>query len=140
MYRLSPFTYLVSAVLSTGISGAKVTCSDIEILKISPPSGETCIEYLGDYLKEAPANLLTPDSTTECRICPMTDTDTYLQQVNIYHSDLWRNVGILFAYIIFNVFAAVALYWLLRVPKNNMKKQKKQEEKDQKKAQKSASS
>jgi ATP-binding cassette subfamily G (WHITE) protein 2 (PDR) len=37
---------------------------------------------------------------------------------------LWVDVGI---YIIFNVFGAVALYWLLRVPKNKKKKMAKKE-------------
>lgn len=126
MYRVSPFTYLVSGVLSTGLSGAQATCSDIEISRIVPPAGETCIEYLSDYLKQFPSRLLNENSTTMCEICSIRDTDTFLAQVNIYHSDVWRNVGILFAFIVFNIFAAVGLYWLVRVPKKSFKKSKKE--------------
>jgi ABC-type multidrug transport system permease subunit len=35
MYRVSPFTYLVSAMLSTGVSGADAICEPVEFLKFS---------------------------------------------------------------------------------------------------------
>jgi ABC-type multidrug transport system permease subunit len=50
------------------------------------------------------------------------ETDTFLAQLNISYSDRWRNVGLLFVYIVFNVFAAVFLYWLIRVPKKRSRK------------------
>lgn len=125
MYRVSPFTYLVSAVLSTGVSGTSVNCSEIELLKIPPPSGETCGSYLGAYAKRAGGRVLNRDSTSECRYCAMDSTDQFLEQVNIYFSERWRNVGILFVYIVFNLFAAIFLYWLIRVPKRWSRKVKK---------------
>lgn len=75
-------------------------------------------------------NLLNENSTTECHLCPMTKTDSFLQQVSINPGDLWRNVGILWAYIIFNIFGAIALYWLIRVPKSGLKKQKKEKKEE----------
>ena len=39
-------------------------------------------------------------------------------------ADRWRNFGIMFAYIIFNVFGALFLYWLTRVPKKSKKADK----------------
>ncbi|KAK2764595.1 hypothetical protein FQN54_009290 [Arachnomyces sp. PD_36] len=127
MYRVSPFTYLVSAVLSTGLSGAPAECSDIEVSRIAPPMGQTCSEYLAPYLKFATTtNLINPESTTECQLCAISQTDDFLAQVSISHDDVWRNVGILFAYVVINIFGAIAFYWLLRVPKNKLgKKQKK---------------
>jgi ATP-binding cassette, subfamily G (WHITE), member 2, PDR len=35
--------------------------------------------------------------------------------------DRWRNFGILWVYIIFNICGALFLYWLTRVPKDNKK-------------------
>lgn len=32
-------------------------------------------------------------------------------------ADRWRNFGIMWAFIIFNIFGALFLYWLTRVPK-----------------------
>jgi len=35
--------------------------------------------------------------------------------VSISYSDRWRNFGIIFAFILFNIFIAVLSYWLFRV-------------------------
>lgn len=44
------------------------------------------------------------------------------------YSNRWRDFGILFAYIIFNIFMAVFLYWLVRVPKHKKEKEGKADE------------
>jgi hypothetical protein len=45
--------------------------------------------------------------------------------VSSNYSDAWRNFGILWVYVIFNIFGALFLYWLIRVPK--VKKEKAEE-------------
>ena len=57
-------------------------------------------------------------------MCAMSRTDQFLAMIDIYYSDLWRNVGVLFVYIVFNAAAAVFLYWLARVPKRWNRKSK----------------
>lgn len=126
MYRVSPFTYLVSAVLSTGLSGSAAQCSDIELLSIPPPENMTCGEFLGDYIKATQGSLLNWDATSDCQVCSITTTDAFLNAIGIKFSDHWRNVGLLFVYIGFNIFMAVFLYWLVRVPKNWSRKVKKE--------------
>lgn len=123
MYRVSPFTYLVSAVLSTGLAQTNVVCAANEILRLSPPAGQTCAEFLGPYMHFAGGQLLNPSSTTQCEFCSVATTDTFLAQLNIYYIDRWRNVGILFAYVGFNVVGAIFLYWLARVPKRKTLKE-----------------
>lgn len=124
MYRVSPFNYLVSAVLSTGVARAKITCSDIELLNLSPPSGMNCSAFLGPYASYSGGQLLNPAATSGCQFCSMSTTDQYLSAVNIYFDDRWRDVGILFGYAGFNIVAAVFLYWLIRVPKKRSRKVK----------------
>ncbi|PGH08877.1 hypothetical protein AJ80_07749 [Polytolypa hystricis UAMH7299] len=128
LYRVSPFTYFVSAVLSTGVANAPVNCSPIELLKLSPPDNQTCASYLGPFMEMAGGRLLTPNSTTACEYCPMSDTNGFLTVLGIHFEDRWRNIGILFVYIAFNIVAAVSLYWLLRMPKGKGlgKKEKKE--------------
>ncbi|GKZ32454.1 hypothetical protein AbraIFM66950_001842 [Aspergillus brasiliensis] len=125
MYRVSPFTYLVSSVLSVGIAGNTVECSDIELLHIPPPTGQNCSSYLDEYVRNYQATLLNPDDRTECLVCSISNTDQYLSALSMSYSDRWRNVGILIAYIVFNGIAAVFLYWLVRVPKKKSVKEKK---------------
>lgn len=124
MYHLSPFTYLVSAVLSVGLYGNKVVCSAIEVLKVSPPAGQTCAAYLGTYVQAYRANLLNPDATRDCQICPIRSTSEFLEGLNIKYSERWRNIGLLFVYVAFNMAAALVLYWLVRVPKSWSRKVK----------------
>ncbi|KAJ5640829.1 ABC multidrug transporter A-2 [Penicillium herquei] len=124
MYRVSPFTYLVSAVLSVGLSGNEAKCSSIELLHVNPPTGQNCSSYLDTYAKNYEATLLNPGATTDCQICSLSTTDQFLAEVNVYYSDHWRNIGLLFIYIVFNIFMAIFLYWLARVPKNWSRKVK----------------
>lgn len=125
MYRVSPFTYLVSAVLSVGLAGNEVKCADYEILHIPPPEGQNCSSFLGPFVQMAHSTLLTPESTTDCQMCTLQSTDQFLAQLSMSFEDRWRNVGLLFIYVVFNAVAAVFLYWLIRVPKKSSVKEKK---------------
>ena len=122
MYRVSPFTYLVSAMLSTGTAGAAVTCEDIELLHFAPPSGQTCKQYLFDYMTQTGGYLTDPDATDSCSYCAIGDTDTFLKGVSSFYKDAWRNFGLMWVYIIFNIAGAVFIYWLARVPKGSRSK------------------
>jgi ABC-type multidrug transport system permease subunit/ABC-type multidrug transport system ATPase subunit len=122
MYRVSPFTYLVSAMLSTGSSGAAVTCEDIELLTFAPPSGQTCREYMSDYINATGGYLVDPSATSTCSYCAIGETDAFLKSVSSEYKDAWRNFGFMWIYIIFNIFGAVAIYWLARVPKGSRSK------------------
>ncbi|GJP96864.1 ABC transporter Cdr4 [Aspergillus niger] len=120
MYRLSPFTYLVSAMLSTGLAGTTVTCEAVEYLSFNTPGNQTCQNYMSSYISANGGYLLNPSATSDCQFCTMSSTDTFLAQVVSYFSDAWRNFGLMWVYIAFNIVAAVGVYWLARVPKGKM--------------------
>ncbi|KAF4772135.1 hypothetical protein HAV15_005009 [Penicillium sp. str.  len=124
MNRVSPFTYFVSSVLSTGLTGTSVECSSIEWLTVSPPDGQTCGHYLDPYIQTVKGKLLNPEASVDCKICPMSKTDQFLESLNMSYSDVGRNIGLLFAYIGFNIVAALFMYWLCRVPKHWSRKLK----------------
>lgn len=125
MYRVSPFTYLVSGMLSVGLANARITCAPDEYLYFSPLSLSTCASYLGPYMEER-GGYLRPDSmnsTSECVFCSGSETNMFLAGVSAVYGDRWRNLGIFWVYVIFNVGAAVGLYWLARVPKGKREKE-----------------
>lgn len=122
MYRVSPFTYLVSGMLSTGVSGTNAVCEEVEYLHFDPPSNMTCQNYMADYISKMGGYLQNPSATNDCAFCTISSTDTFLAAVSSYYKDAWRNFGIMWAYIIFNIFAAVFIYWLARVPKGKRTK------------------
>lgn len=118
MYYLSPFTYLVEGMLVTGLGRTNVVCSEIEFNRFDPPSNLTCYQYLepylqaGGYLREDTIN-----ATKDCAFCYASQTDTVLTGLSVHYSNRWRDFGVMWAFIGFNVCAAIFLYWLARVPK-----------------------
>ena len=124
MYRLSPFTYLISGMLSTGLANTNVVCSSIEYVRFNPPAPKTCIEYMSPYIDTLGGYLTDENATANCEFCTVSKTNTYLATVSSSYSTRWRDFGIMWAYIVFNVVAALGLYWWARVPR----KQKVQEE------------
>ncbi|KAL3233195.1 Uncharacterized protein RNJ44_05111 [Nakaseomyces bracarensis] len=126
MYRVSPLTYLIDGLLSTGVANVGIKCSNYELLKFSPPANQTCAEYIGPYLKSAGTGYLAdPTATDMCRLCPYSHTNDYLKTVSSSYHHRWRNYGIFIAFIVFNYVAGVFLYWLARVPKKSGKLSKK---------------
>ncbi|KAL9476207.1 hypothetical protein ACSS6W_006048 [Trichoderma asperelloides] len=119
MWRVSVFTYWVAGIVATELHGRPIVCSENELSIFNPPSGQTCGEYLAPFLQQAPGQLQNPSATDQCRYCQLSNADQYLAESRIYWSDRWRNYGIVWAYIVFNIFTAITLYYLFRVKKWN---------------------
>ncbi len=119
MYYLSPFSYLVEGMLATGLANTKVVCSSIEINSFNPPPGKTCAEYMEPYISAFGGYLQenTLNSTPKCKFCSYLETNSVLARMSVYYSNRWRDFGILWAYVLFNICAALFLYWLARVPR-----------------------
>ncbi|CCH58043.1 hypothetical protein TBLA_0A02440 [Henningerozyma blattae CBS 6284] len=118
MYRVSPLTYFIDGLLSTGLANADVTCADYELVRFSPPSGMTCGEYMQPYISMAGTGYLTDtDATDTCHFCNVSKTNDFLKSVSSKYSRRWRNYGIFLCFIVFNFVAGIGLYWLARVPK-----------------------
>lgn len=121
LYRASPLTYFVSAALSTGLANVDVTCASNEFTTFIPPSDQTCGEYMAEYITVAGGYLLSPDSTSDCQYCKMKETNVYLESVSSDYGVRWRNFGIMWGYVLFNIAAALVLYWAARMPKGKRK-------------------
>ncbi|OJD40803.1 abc transporter [Diplodia corticola] len=123
MYYMSPFTYLISGMLSTAVADSEVTCASNEYLRFDPAGDQTCSEYIQPYsMATGGGYMLNPNATSDCQYCAMSSTNQFLAQIDIYFKDAWRNFGIMWVYCVFNVVAAVFIYWLARVPKKSNKK------------------
>ncbi|CAG8974181.1 hypothetical protein HYALB_00011789 [Hymenoscyphus albidus] len=121
MYRISPLTYLISSIASTGLAGKTMRCSSVEVAIMQPPANTTCGTYLQPYADFAKGSIYNPEALSDCQYCRLQNTDQYLASVNIKYSTRWRNYGIVFAFIAFNVFMTVVLYYMLRVRKRSGK-------------------
>lgn len=120
MYRVSPLTYLVGGLMASGISGQDIHCSDLELLRFQPPENATCGKYMVEHIQRFGGRVLDESATGNCEYCTFSTTDAYLGMVEIYYDERWRNLGFQFGYILFNIAAAMVIYWLARVPKSKM--------------------
>ncbi|KAJ7160558.1 ABC-2 type transporter-domain-containing protein [Mycena crocata] len=124
MYRVSPFTYLVGGMLATGVANTEVVCSSLELLRVDPTAGKTCAEYLAPYMQLAGGAVMNPNATSSCEFCPIAKTNVFLESINIFYGQRWRNFGLIWVFIGVNIIGALFFYWLARVPKKNKAKEK----------------
>ncbi|KAH8805062.1 ABC transporter CDR4 [Xylogone sp. PMI_703] len=117
MYRVSPFTYLIESMLATGVRDTTVICAENELLRFNPPSGQTCGNYMERYIASMGGYLFDSSATSNCSFCSISSTNTFLAGLSANPDNTWRDFGLLWVYIAFNIFGALFLYWLIRVPK-----------------------
>jgi ABC-type multidrug transport system permease subunit len=115
MYYVSPFTYWISGIASTVLHGRAIECSAAENLTFNPPPNMTCGEYLMPLAGQAQGTLQNPMDREACRYCAYSVADQYLETVDIFWDDRWRNFGIMWAYIAFDIAVAIGVYYLFRV-------------------------
>ena len=117
-------------MLSTGLADSHTRCSDVELVHFDAPTGQTCKQFMGPWINGtgsrvgAGGYLINPEARTNCEYCTFDDTNAFLHRVSVSYTESWRNFGILWIYIIFNIVAATGIYWLRRVPKKAKAKAK----------------
>jgi ABC-type multidrug transport system permease subunit len=117
MYRINPLTYLISGLLSTSLANAPMTCASNEYQVFNAPKNLTCGEYMKGFQSLA-GGYLVDEEARMCQYCPFTSTNVFLHHYDADFGSRWRNFGILWAFVAFNIIGAVVLYWATRVPKN----------------------
>ncbi|KAG1796897.1 uncharacterized protein BJ212DRAFT_409825 [Suillus subaureus] len=64
------------------------------------------IEFTGGYLMD-------PEAAEGCQHCPYKTADQYMHsKVDIKDSDHWRNLGIVFGFVAFNI---ITVFWSMRI-------------------------
>ncbi|KAK0644699.1 ABC-2 type transporter-domain-containing protein [Cercophora newfieldiana] len=121
MYRASPFTYWIGGIVSTLVHERPVVCSAAEMLVFDPPLGATCGQYLQPLAGQAPGTLMNPNATEACQYCAVTVADEFLASVDIFWTERWRNFGLMWVYIVFNIAVAIGAYYVFRVKRWNFR-------------------
>jgi ATP-binding cassette, subfamily G (WHITE), member 2, PDR len=121
VYRASPLTYFINGMVVATLANTKISCSDLQLLHIDPPShvssNVTCGDYLGPFVQFAGGSIVNSESTTDCHYCPVSESNRLLKQLGMETLHPWHNVGYMTVYVIFNTLAVYAIYWLFRVVK-----------------------
>lgn len=101
--------YLSSNVACTdpadsAIGRSEISCAPHEYATVNPPNGQSCNSFLSTYIINFGGYVENPDATSGCHFCAARTTDQFLlTNFNIEYSHHWRNLGIVFGYVFFNV-------------------------------------
>jgi ABC-type multidrug transport system permease subunit len=125
MYRVSPFTYLTGGLLSAGLMDQTTQCADNEYLTLQPGNGETCGSYMTPYIESNGGYVVNQGALQDCQYCTYNTTNYFLNTLSVDPANRWRDFGLIWVFIAFNVVAAVVFYWVFRVPKNEKEKKEK---------------
>ncbi|KAI1381532.1 ABC-2 type transporter [Hypoxylon crocopeplum] len=117
MYWLTPFHYLLEAFLGAAIHNQPVQCSSGEFARFSPPDNQSCETYTQNYISQAGGYVQTA-SDGMCEFCQYLTGDEFGRQFSVYYSNIWRDFGIVCAFIVFN-YAVVYLSTYLRFRAKN---------------------
>lgn len=93
LYYLDPFTYLVGGLLGEVLWDVNVHCGPSEWVRFDSPPGQTCGEYMVNFLSEQAGYLLDPNATSSCSFCQYSTGADYATTFNLkkkYYS--WRDV------------------------------------------------
>ncbi|KAL5337204.1 ABC-2 type transporter-domain-containing protein [Aspergillus crustosus] len=95
LYYLDPFTYLVGGLVTPVLWDVKVECNPSEYLQFSSPDGQTCGEYMADFLADNAGYLLDSNSTGTCEFCQYSTGADYARTFNLNEKCYgWRDTGI----------------------------------------------
>ncbi|KAI8062097.1 ABC-2 type transporter-domain-containing protein [Gongronella butleri] len=119
MYWIDPFHYYIEGLTVNELETLVVECSDSDLIKFSPPPGQTCGQYMQNFFAMgSPGYIANPDAMQpeQCGYCSFSNgPQFYESRFQWSADDKWRNFGILTAFFIFNVFVFIGLvYWKRR--------------------------
>ncbi|KAF7560214.1 hypothetical protein G7046_g3922 [Stylonectria norvegica] len=120
MYWLSPFHYLLEALLGVAIHDQPVNCKDSEFARFNAPPGTSCDNYTAPYIAQAGGYVRT-GADGVCEFCQFATGDEFGKGFNVYYHNIWRDFGIFCGFIVFNYAVVYLATWLKFRGKNPFK-------------------
>jgi len=117
LYYLVPFTRTLGAMVPTELHGLKITCKPAEFFTFSPPAGQTCGTWAGEFVQGFGGYLDNANATINCRYCQYSVGDQFYQPLNMTYGHRWRDAWILFCYFVFNFMLVVVASRYIRFAK-----------------------
>jgi hypothetical protein len=99
-----PTIKMLDSEASSALGRQPLQCSSSEYVRVNPPAGMSCSQYLESFISLAGGYLTNPESTAACNFCRMSNTDQFLAfGFNMFYDHAWRDLGLMLAYAFFNV-------------------------------------
>ncbi|KAF8583992.1 hypothetical protein K439DRAFT_1617076 [Ramaria rubella] len=123
LYQLTPYTRVLSGMLSTELHGLEINCQPPEFAVFDPPSGQDCFTWANDFVTTFGGYLDNPNATEACRYCQYRIGDQFFEPLNIQFDNRWRDAFILFAYFVANIIFTIIASRFLRFAKRWLARQ-----------------
>ncbi|ORX62950.1 hypothetical protein DM01DRAFT_1314652 [Hesseltinella vesiculosa] len=118
MYPLDPFHWYLEGLGLNELENLTVECNDNDLVRFSPPPGQTCGQYTEAFFSSGATGYLSnPNATApeQCGYCKYNSGAEYMESTFQWElGTKWRNFGFLVCYFIFNVIVFIGLTWLRR--------------------------
>ncbi|KAF2874539.1 ABC-2 type transporter-domain-containing protein [Massariosphaeria phaeospora] len=111
MYWLTPFKYLLEGFLALLTQGIPIQCDTKELAIFPPPPGQDCQSYAGSIAQQSGGYVETQPNG-DCGFCQFSSGTQFAASFNIMPKYIWRDFGIMWAYIMFNFAMVFACTWL----------------------------
>ncbi|PSN73742.1 ABC drug exporter AtrF [Corynespora cassiicola Philippines] len=111
MYWLTPFKYLLEGFLALLTDGIPIQCDENELAIFPPPPGQDCQTYAGNFARQSGGYVQTQPNG-DCGFCQFADGTAFAASFNIFPQYIWRDFGIMWAYIFFNFAVVFVCSWL----------------------------
>ncbi|KAE8410781.1 P-loop containing nucleoside triphosphate hydrolase protein [Aspergillus pseudocaelatus] len=115
LWWADPLTYYFESTVSTVLHNVVVQCTLEEMAIFDPPSGQTCIEYASDYVRQNPGYLVNPKDMSNCSYCPYSVGDDFAQSLHFFNSERWRDWAVFVGFCITNAVLTFLVVWIMRV-------------------------
>lgn len=86
MWRCTPFTYIVEGMITAAVADAEITCSATEYVSIALPGGQTCGNYMSQFISTVGGYVLDSSSTDSCSYCAYRSTNEFLGLFGLKYS------------------------------------------------------
>ena len=94
MYWLTPFNYLLEGMLALLTNGVPIRCDTNELAIFSPPPGQDCQSYAGDFAQQSGGYVQTQPNG-DCGFCQYSSGTQFAASFNVMPSHIWRDFGIM---------------------------------------------
>lgn len=132
MYHVTPFTYLLEALLGLVIHKVPVKCSRDELAIVQLPPGLGCEDYMGPYVMQA-GGYVQDLANGSCGYCQFKDGDQFVSvttalqfrkraltfsspiqgaSFNVFERHFWSDFRLFSGYVVFNFAFVYACSWL----------------------------
>lgn len=119
MYHLTPFTYLIEGLVVNVLHGLPIVCTDIEVNTFTAPATQTCDAYMAPFFANGGNGYLTGSTSTaaggNCVYCRYATGDQYFETLGMKYDHRWRDYGLMWAYVVFNMFFIIFMFYIFRI-------------------------